>query len=265
MTISASVEDQISDSGESDYSVDSDDDEPEIGIDIISDATRATVLTSISSGASDQYSQSIRCFWVPTSFDSESRRELKIRQRYLAIEETGGAVYNSCLALLDAIFDRQAEASAASSTATSATSATATTSASTTATSATATPATAATAAIATEAQTAAEAAPASGQPNCRSKWNDVRFALPNGGVVIELGCGPGLVSTTLALAGARVITSDGCEDTLELCKVNLKENGLLHEVSEEAVPPGKAQGFVWRWGDEASAKKSLRRCKVSV
>ena len=48
---------------------------------------------------------------------------------------------------------------------------------------------------------------------------------------VLEIGSGPGLVATTLALAGASVIATDGGDDVILLLKENLRLNKLEEKV----------------------------------
>ena len=74
--------------------------------------------------------------------------------------------------------------------------------------------------------------------------------ALPDDGVVVDLGCGSGAISCALAVTypGARVIAVDVNERARALTKANAARNGLtnVEVLSPEDVPHGLHVAAIW-------------------
>ena len=207
--------DDYEDSGsDTDDSVDSTLSSSEVRQDLVSSLTSKAILTNIEKGGAEgghAFSRRSRTFGV-RGLDGP----VEILQDYGNVEETGGAVYDSSLVLLDFLLSPPSPSSSP---------------------------------------PTGTPPPPPPPPPSFSlGSGGGLSFLLPSfypepsrlrlrnailsGGTVIELGAGPGLVSVALGLAGGTVIATDGSSQVLPLLTSNLQKH---------SVP---AQVLSLQWGD---------------
>lgn len=148
-------------------------------------------------GIAESFQASQRDIPLPI-FDEGTQRSVRISQEYLSVNETGGAVYDSALVLVDYLLSR-------------------------------------------------GHLEKLSGRP---------AFA-------IELGTGPGFISVALALAGVRVLATDGEPSALQLSRRNCEENKVLAGSTPDMA--SSVQPMLLQWGNRDHIAQVVATAKEAV